>query len=176
MSGPGAVSLRGRDDFFLTTAGDGTFADPWVVGVDLVGGTVNLTGDVILDTFGALDDAKESNPDAASATIPSLLRGILKGYAGKYETVAASQTAQVIGGAGAEGDYLARVIIVPASLSPGVVTILDGATSINIFAGGAASLTELKPIVVELGLTAGTGPWKVTTGANVSVIATGNFT
>ena len=39
---------------------------------------VELTGDVVLDTFGALDDASETDPDAASATIPSLLRGILE--------------------------------------------------------------------------------------------------
>lgn len=44
---------------------------------DIEGGTIELTGDVIVDTLGALDDAAETDPDAASATIPSLLRGIL---------------------------------------------------------------------------------------------------
>lgn len=36
---------------------------------------VELTGDVIVDTLGALDDASETDPDAASATLPSLARG-----------------------------------------------------------------------------------------------------
>ena len=93
-----------------------------------------------------------------------------------YETVAASQTAQVLGLNGAQGDYLQRLIIVPSSLSPGVVTILDNATSINVLPGGASSLTELKPITVEIGAYSVSGAWKVTTGANVSVIAVGTFT
>jgi hypothetical protein len=40
--------------------------------------TVNLTGDVVVDTLGALDNSKVTDPDAASATIPALLRGILE--------------------------------------------------------------------------------------------------
>lgn len=94
---------------------------------------------------------------------------------GQYETVAASQTAQVLGGTGGVGDYLDRLIIVPASVSPGVVTLLDDATSIAIFAGGSNSLTELKPIVVPIKARSASGAWKITTGANVSVIAVGNF-
>jgi hypothetical protein len=41
--------------------------------------TIEVAGDALLEavTLGALDDAAESDPDAASATIPSLLRGIL---------------------------------------------------------------------------------------------------
>lgn len=93
-----------------------------------------------------------------------------------YETVAASQTAQALGAAGAKGDYLAQIVIIPATTSPGAVSILDDATSISVFAGGASSVTELKPIVVTLGLTSKNGAWKITTGANVSVIACGQFT
>ena len=39
--------------------------------------TINLTGAVSVDTLGALNDAKVTNPDAASATLPSLARGQL---------------------------------------------------------------------------------------------------
>jgi hypothetical protein len=92
-----------------------------------------------------------------------------------YETVAASQTAQVLGTSGATGDVLQRLIIIPASTSPGNVLILDNATSITLFAGGANSVTELKPIVVELGMKSVSGAWKITTGANVSCIAVGVF-
>ena len=42
---------------------------------------------------------------------------------GEYETVAASQTAQVLGATGATGYYLAGLLVVPATTSPGVVTM-----------------------------------------------------
>ena len=92
-----------------------------------------------------------------------------------YETVAASQTAQVLGPNGATGDYVKRLIIVPASVSPGAVALIDGATSVNILPGGASSLTELKPIIVDLDVFSVSGSWKITTGTNVSVIAIGVF-
>lgn len=63
----------------------------------------------------------------------------------EYETVAAGPTAQVLGTTGAKGDYLKGLLIVPASVSPGAVTIIDHETSIVVFAGGSNSLTELKP-------------------------------
>lgn len=92
-----------------------------------------------------------------------------------YETVAASQTAQVLGVTGSAGDVIQRLVIVPANLSPGNVLLLDNATSITLFAGGAASVTELRPIVVDLGMVSVSGAWKITTGADVSVIAVGSF-
>jgi hypothetical protein len=93
-----------------------------------------------------------------------------------YETVAASQTAQIIGGAGAIGDYIGGVLIVPATTSPGSVALLDNATSITIFTGGASSVADLAPIWVPLKMFSVSGAWKITTGANVSVIAVGKFT
>lgn len=96
---------------------------------------------------------------------------------GHYETVAASQSDQVLGATGAVGDYLDTLVIVPANLNPGVVQIKDGAGSaVTVFAGGTGSVNELRPIVVRLGSTATGAGWKVTTGADVSVIATGKFT
>lgn len=93
-----------------------------------------------------------------------------------YETVAASQTAQVLGATGAAGDFLGGVLIVPATTSPGAVTILDGATSIPIFVGGATSVPGLAPFFVPIGAKSAAGAWKVTTGANVSAIGVGAFT
>lgn len=94
---------------------------------------------------------------------------------GEYETVAAGQTAQVLGATGAVGDYLEGIVIIPGTTSPGAVTILDNATSITIFAGGATSVADLKPFYVPLGMKSVSGAWKITTGANVSVIGIGNF-
>ncbi len=96
--------------------------------------------------------------------------------AAEYETVAASSTAQVLGATGSVGDYLAGLLIVPATTSPGVVTLLDNATSIPLFLGGAASVSNLVPFWINLGIKSVSGAWKVSTGANVSVIAVGNFT
>jgi hypothetical protein len=94
-----------------------------------------------------------------------------------YETIAASQTAQVMGMTGAQGDYIERVVIVPGTSAAGVVTLLDGSTSISLFAGGGTTaLSDLKPLVVELNMYSKTGPWKITTGANVTAIAVGDFT
>lgn len=96
--------------------------------------------------------------------------------AGEYETIAASQTAQVLGGAGATGDFLSGLLVTPTSVSPGVVTILDNAISINVFAGGTNALSNLVPFFVPVGLYSVSGAWKVTTGAGLSVLASGNFT
>ena len=94
----------------------------------------------------------------------------------QYETVAASQTAQVIGATGAIGDYLTGLLIIPATPSPGNVLLLDGATSDTIFAGGTDSVATLHPFFVPIFARSKTGAWKVTTGANVSVRAIGSFT
>lgn len=93
-----------------------------------------------------------------------------------YETVAASQTAQVLGSTGAIGDYITGLLITPANTSPGLVTLLDNATTMFSFVGGASSLTELKPFFIPLGMLSVSGAWKVTTGANVQVTAIGRFT
>lgn len=95
---------------------------------------------------------------------------------GEYETVAASQTAQVLGATGATGDVIDGILVIPATTTPGVITLLDGVTSIPLFVGGAGSVTFLSPFFIPLGLVSKTGAWKITTGANVSCIAMGKFT
>lgn len=93
-----------------------------------------------------------------------------------YETVAASQTAQTLGPTGAAGDFIKRVVIIPATTTPGVVTLLDGATSIPLFVGGASSVADLAPIFIDLEMFSVSGAWKITTGNNVSAIGIGVFT
>ncbi len=96
---------------------------------------------------------------------------------GEYETVAASQTDQVMGASGAIGDYFSGLLIVPATTAAGAVSIKDGGGSaITVFAGaGVTALSTLIPFFVPLGILSTAGAWKVTTGANVSAIAVGNF-
>jgi len=95
-------------------------------------------------------------------------------YPTDYETVAASQTDQALGPVGGAGDVLDRLIIVPATAGAGNVSIKDGGGSaISVFATG--TLSDLHPIVIPLSARSTSGAWKVTTGANVSVIAVGAF-
>jgi len=116
-------------------------------------------------------------PAGASIEVGTAANPLVTAVGGSlYETVAASQTAQVIGGNGAVGDYLAGLVVIPATTSPGAIAILDNATSITVFTGGATSVADLKPFFIPIGARSVSGAWKVTTGANVSVIAVGNFT
>jgi len=123
---------------------------------------------------------------AVGATVPRVtlasddpgvtkLNTIAKAVEGDYETVAASQTAQVLGGTGATGDFISHILVVPATTSPGNVLLLDNATSITVFAGGASSVSNLVPFVIPLNLYSVSGALKITTGANVSVVAVGSF-
>lgn len=88
-----------------------------------------------------------------------------------YETVAASQTAQVLGVTGALGDYIEKLVISVATSATSTVTLLDNATSIVI----TAANTPIGVYVVPLGIRSSSGPWKVTTGAGATVIAVGEF-
>ena len=94
----------------------------------------------------------------------------------EYEAVAASQTAQAIGATGATGDYMAGILVIPATTSPGNVLLLDNATSMTVFTGGASSVSNLVPFFIPIGANSVSGAWKITTGANVSCIAFGDFT
>ncbi|HXA40132.1 MAG TPA: hypothetical protein VNW53_14125 [Phenylobacterium sp.] len=154
----------------------------------------NISGTVSLPT-GAATSALQTTGNTALTTINTTLGtpmqatggtvGLVAGAAAigtvaptgrTYKTIAASQTAQTLG-TGATGDVLDGLLIVPASVNAGNVIILDNATSITVFAGGSPSVSNLVPFWIALNSAASvSGAWKVTTGANVSVIAVGKFT
>lgn len=93
---------------------------------------------------------------------------------GEYETVAAGQTAQVLGATGATGDYLSHVVLQPAAVAAGTTTILDNATVIFTYTAG--TLGDLRPIIVPINAFSVSGAWKITTGANMAATGFGNFT
>lgn len=96
-----------------------------------------------------------------------------------YATVAASQTKAVLGPVGGQGDILMSLMIIPATLAAGNVTLYDGSGSTGISVFTTGTLSDLKPIVLKFcarAKTAANPGWFITTGANVSVIATGKFT
>lgn len=92
---------------------------------------------------------------------------------GNYETVAASQTDQVLGGAGAKGDFLEGLLCVVATAATSQVQIKDGSGSaITVLPNGVSAVgTQFVPILC----TSASGAWKITTAAGVSVLATGRF-
>ena len=71
------------------------------------------------------------------------------------------------------------LLLVVASLTEGAgvdQSQLKRARWSSAFAGGGTTaLTSLIPFFVPLGIRSASGPWSVTTGANVSVIAVGTF-
>ena len=93
-------------------------------------------------------------------------------YGFKYEHVAASATAQVLGATGAAGDYLHRLIITVSTSLTGTVALLDNTTSHTLVAAN----TAIGVYSIEINTFSKNGAWKVTTGAGAEVIAMGNFT
>lgn len=111
----------------------------------------------------------QSTPGTSNAvTIPGAM----------YETVAASATAQVLGGAGAAGDYLSHCVIYPITTGAGIVVVFDNtnAAGTNVIDFPTGTLSNLAPIPVPVGAISTAGPWKVTTGTNVKVTCYGKFT
>jgi hypothetical protein len=135
------------------------------------------------DSPGIIAVGTAGSPSANVLTVQGVASGTPQSVSikdisnGEWETVAASQTDQALGATGATGDYLAGLLVVPATTSPGAISIKDGAGSaITVFTGGATSVSNLVPFFIPLGIISLAGAWKITTGASVSVIGVGNFT
>ena len=92
-----------------------------------------------------------------------------------YETVAASQTDQVMGPVGAAGDYLDRLIITVNTAATAATSIKDGGgSSIAIMPNSPGGGVGVYVVAIKAHSRA--GAWKVTTGAGSTVLAVGNFT
>jgi len=134
---------------------------------------------MLASVWTALSFGQATKANSVPVTMASDQPAIKTREVGEFEHVAASQTNNALGATGAVGDYIKRLIMVPASLNPGAVTMKDGTsgTSRTLFAGGTASINELRPIVVDIdAVSLAAGGWLVTTGADVSVLAVGDFT
>ena len=94
--------------------------------------------------------------------------------ASEYVAVAAGQTTAQISRAGnAKGDYLDRVILIPASTAAGGITLYDGGTA--ILASAVPKASELV-VTVELGITSQTSKgFNITTGSSMAILAVGRF-
>jgi hypothetical protein len=99
------------------------------------------------------------------------MSGVNQPFGTFYETVAASQTAQVLGITGGAGDTLMRLIITVTTSATSQVTLLDGATSYII----VPAVTPVGVYQIDINAVSVNGAWKITTGAGVSVMGIGNF-
>jgi len=102
------------------------------------------------------------------------MSGVPYPYEYQYEHVAASQTAQVLGGTGATGDYIHRLCCTVSTAATGNVILLDG-TGFSHTILPALSGAGIGQYNIELNAISRSGPWKVTTGAGASVMAVGIF-
>jgi len=95
-----------------------------------------------------------------------------------YETVAASQTDQILGPVGAVGNVLARLICTVTTALTAAVSIKDGdGAAIPILPNSPGGGVGVYVVEVDaLAKNPTTPGWKVTTGAGVSVLAVGRFT
>jgi len=105
------------------------------------------------------------------------MSGVNNPYRYQYEHVAVSQTAQVLGGTGAVGDYIHRLICTVSTAATGNVLIVDGTgagilthTILPASPGGGIGVYN-----IEINAASQNGAWKVTTGAGVEVMAVGIF-
>ena len=92
----------------------------------------------------------------------------------RYETVAASQTDQVLGPVGARGDYLERLVITVGTAATAATSIKDGSgSSIPIMPNSPGG--GIGVYVVDICANSTSGAWSVTTGAGSTVVAVGRF-
>lgn len=83
-----------------------------------------------------------------------------------YETVAAGQTDQVLGGTGAIGDYLESVII---TANTNTITVQDGTNIVAVIPGGSTGVWPFRLRSVAAG-------FRITTGLTTSCTCIGRFT
>jgi hypothetical protein len=101
------------------------------------------------------------------------MSGVQRDYGYQYETVAAGQSLQMLGGSGAAGDYLHSLIVTVNTALTSGVSLTDGVTNIVVVPANVA--TGVGVIVLPMNMASLTSGWKVTTGAGVQVIAVGIF-
>ena len=106
------------------------------------------------------------------------MSGVSNPYRYQYEHIAASASAQVLGGTGAIGDYIHRLVCTVTTALTSTVQIVDGTgagilthTVLPAAVGGGIGVYN-----IELNAVSANGAWKITTGAGVEVMAVGIFT
>lgn len=91
-----------------------------------------------------------------------------------YEAVAAGASNQILGGAGAAGDFLDTITVnVTTTGATGTVTIGDGINANNIVVPAS---TPVGAFSLPIKLRSKVGGWRVSCGAGAQCICSGTFT
>lgn len=109
--------------------------------------------------------------------VDALGNTIIIGEADPYVSCPGNATT-VLGGNGTTGDVLRSLLLLPAIVNPGNVTIKDGTTAIQVYTA-LGNITTGVPITVSFGtngIPSATGAWSVVAPVSVTVIAAGKFT
>ena len=101
------------------------------------------------------------------------MSGTQNPYRYQYEHVAASQTTHTLGGTGAVGDYLHRIVITVATAATSLVQIVDGGATHTVLPNAVGE--GIGVYNVEINAASKNGAWKITTGAGSEVLAVGIF-
>jgi hypothetical protein len=154
-----------------------TQSGSWVLAANQSVNNAQINGVTPLMGNGATGTGSQRVTIASDNTPFPVNNSVLTAFGtGKYITVAASTGPTTLQtSTGATGDYISGVLVIPATTSPGAITLTDNSTAITIFAGGASSVSNLVPFFIPLGALSASGAWKLTAGANVSCIGIGKF-
>jgi hypothetical protein len=162
-------------------AGTNNIGDVDVLTMPAITGSVSVTGTPSVNATLAAETTKKIGVVAIDATqLGTLIAGgvpvVSGGY--EYETVAVSQSDQILGATGAVGDYLESLLCVVATAATSQVQIKDGNGSlITVLPNNVGAGVGTYPIPIGLTCVNATTPgWKITTAAGVTVLASGNFT
>lgn len=82
-----------------------------------------------------------------------------------------------LGDKGTSFDILKSILIIPENSKPGSVSVFDGDTEFKVFFGGSGSLSlsDMIPFQITFEAKSEVGPWAISTGSYVSVLAMGDF-
>lgn len=102
------------------------------------------------------------------------MSGVNQPYRYQYEHVGASATNQVLGGTGAKGDYIHRLVCTVSTAATAAVSIVDGSLALHTILPNSPG-NGIGVYNIELDAISANGPWKINTGAGVEVMAIGIF-
>lgn len=118
----------------------------------------------------------EDGTEGSSASNPFPVREELRNSDWRSIDVAPGATATLQTSAGAAGDFLMAITLIPLTTSPGQCTLTNGSgDAVIIFQGGTDSVGDLSPRTIMIyGCSVG-GAWSLTMGTNIRAKASGLF-
>ena len=184
VTASGTVAITGTVNVQGTVSVSGTTPVSGSVTVNSITGTVNVEGSVsvkgtvtivaitAIPVSGTLSSITGTLAVGGSVTIIGTLPRVERN---QTFPVTAGTTSQILGSVGGTGDYLSHLSIVAGSTDANQVILADAAQgTFTVFGSvpGSGKGTYTVAVLAHSRF----GPWRVTTGGGVTVLATGRFT